>query len=809
MYPNHKLSLHRLLGENNCNVEERGIPLSQMARLPGCDKVTLALDGNKILDVITKEVKENDPVSVYTISTSLMVYECVNNYSDTLEKLKHYFGKDAAFKGVFVFNGCGFTATPDLNSTPPSQPCDEILRCSARSHATSVLLPPDVAQRCAERFSIEEDVEALIVRRLGDNKESDTLRAPYLAWSQISSFFAPSNRYASEVYGCVELLAFPGIDRVITNINVESNTFDCVTKASVLAAARKKYPDFSEADIAALLLFESKNKHFFVRGVPEIFDDFARTPSKPNSPWHRTDTFLSSNSVRISSEQRALLRRNLAALDAPVLCAEDAKCVTLSSLYSIPKRSIIREAFGRPLPSLFYYFLMAGLVMPAPFASLGQLFVEDGWPLVDTKMYRLFAEVILPLRVQVSFQLCQFIRQKVGDNEEVNMKWLRQYLFMRNSDGTVKEDPRIANINDPPTIVLTSWDVYSTLPGLQEEEEDKNVYFKNVLPYAGRSYSGPGKYDNVQSTVAATLLKSLDLLGYFTHATDETDESAPSIYSKALKEFTCPTLSEYGVLIIEMARTRVLSGIIPVPSVSETSHEKYPRHVWLAASLLSVIPINSSAAWSGPFDPSMAAFSTCTRMFGRTLRILVEVIAALIFAERGTSVDLSQFKDIINMLPFAIPVEFNAGFLMCYILTNTSCTISDLEVTFPQLYSLSEDIGTLFWFWTMSYAALCPILVAEDSDETPLIDRRVLDMANEAMSQSCRRLNINLWRDLFEPQQLQFQVMQQPQMQMQPQIPAQAYMPQMDMRGGMVPPQHQMMYSQQRMNVGGGYYPTG
>ncbi|CCW68187.1 unnamed protein product [Phytomonas sp. Hart1] len=729
MYPNIR-AFHSFL--TDAKVEEKNIPLSKLSCLPDTNQVSLVFDGNKILDVITQAVRENDGVSVYTTTTSLALYEQISMFCElSTELLKNHLKQnDTDFKAIFTFNGCGFTPHPEVNPVAPTQPPTEVLHSSVFNQNLSAKnLSHDTVKRCAARFFIEEDVEARIVRMFHENC-TNTFRAPYLAWSQISAFFAPNNQYASEVYGCLELLAFPGIERVVTNINIENQTFDCITKSTVLASVRKRCLDFSEEDLSSILLFESKNSLFYVNGMPDIFDDFCRYSSSEHGS--RAMNFLNS-STRIKEEEKKLLRRNLAALDAPVL-VKDSRCVFLSKLYNKKKQSDVTAAFGKRLPSVFYFFIFGGPVMTASYAALGQGTFVDNWPLIDTSTYRGIAENVFPLRVQIAFQLFLYTGYRS------RLRWLRQYILFKFKE---ENDRRWSPIEEPPEIVLASWVVE---PEILVTNEDNNVFLSDILAFQESAVSEKLVYPDIRTSLAVILLKSLDLLGYFTHTAEGVELSGPSIFSRALEKFNCPTLSEYGVLVIELVRTRTLHGdCIPlVIPHSNIPNEGPPRSVRFAARLLSVIPLNLMAPWSGPFDLEMAAFGTSSRLLGRMLRILTEAMAALLFATKSTNVPLSQFDEIIKRLPFGIPVEFNAGFLMTYVLM-TECSLDDLRRTFPELYNLEEDLRTIFWFWKMASEALSLI----SAEEPALVDYFVLCEAHTLVSVACLRLCPGFWNEAF------------------------------------------------------------
>lgn len=60
-------------------------PLSQLKRLPGKNVISLAFDGNKILDKARQNVQKNEPLSIYTTATPFEVYAIIDEYCGLLK----------------------------------------------------------------------------------------------------------------------------------------------------------------------------------------------------------------------------------------------------------------------------------------------------------------------------------------------------------------------------------------------------------------------------------------------------------------------------------------------------------------------------------------------------------------------------------------------------------------------------------------------------------------------------------------------------------------------------------------------------
>lgn len=142
-----------------------------------------------------------------------------------------------SLRPVLVFGGISYI--PGMEPHPLERLCDPRYLYEANKvmeggelHFQHHTLSAEVKEKSTYRFFVDETLESWIVWASKMNIR-DVFRAPYFAWTQLASFFLPSNLYLSDVYGCLELLAFPGVERVITNIHLDTMTFDYVVKDEV------------------------------------------------------------------------------------------------------------------------------------------------------------------------------------------------------------------------------------------------------------------------------------------------------------------------------------------------------------------------------------------------------------------------------------------------------------------------------------------------------------------------------------------------------------------------------------------------
>ncbi|EPY16714.1 hypothetical protein STCU_11043 [Strigomonas culicis] len=123
----------------------------------------------------------------------------------------------------------------------------------------------------------------------------------------------------------------------------------------------------------------------------------------------------------------------------------------------------------------------------------------------------------------------------------------------------------------------------------------------------------------------------------------------------------------------------------------------------------------------------------CSRLVNQSLRVLTEVISSLLFTQGRTNLPISQFNNVVALLPFKCPVEIAAGNVMMFILSNRNCDIGHIKAAFPELGNLEYDLSILFWFWTMAYRALS-VLHDDEYLET------VLDQAHGLVRDAAFRL---------------------------------------------------------------------
>jgi hypothetical protein len=653
-------------------------------------KPTIGIDGNKLLDILGETVRVQEPLAFINTALPFSIFGEIASLKERL------IAKNA--KLVFVFNGISFKnhLPPPPAHSAPRMP--EACKLKGSEMDSVLRMPPQLTEMLkveTSHFGLDEDSENYIVLHLKAFADIDVVRAPYWSWAQMACFLVPGNKCLSDVYGCLELLAFEGVDRLITKFNFPADQFEYVRKADVLSTLRNKYSltDLTEADLAAMIALDSKSKLMtdgFIGSLPSYPTSF-QDLYKPRARGGSAVSGLLDQAPK-SSPIRELHTRNVAAIQCcPVLTAA-GECKSLCTLFGKQPLGGIGQFLGNPLPASYYYFLMMGPLTPHVLSTVANKQIVDSGPLIECKEFRACAEFVVPLRTQVVYQVVQSLSQNVNFQQGYEIMWLRKYNLVSG-----REIP----ILQPPQIKLDEWRMQ---PDFRPTPPAQQIYFSDVLQFSANAQSG-GCYDSVFQFSAAIHLKTLDLLGYFTHATqtNSMEVSGPSVFSTALSQCDFASLSEYAVLLIELIRTRTLTDD-PLTLQPHTPLQQLPPGVYFAIRLLTMIPVTLSRKWTGPMSAQISAYVSMVRSLSRTLRTLCEVVAVLIVSEGNCRFPVKDLRNIEWLLPFTFPPEAYTGIIMQHVLTCDPKFLSfaNLEQMFPEVSEIKNSLYSIFYFWWYS-----------------------------------------------------------------------------------------------------------
>lgn len=283
----HESCLQRFVREEG--LEEVDIPLHELRGQSHDSTVVLGIDGRHLLRRIVTAVRRNDPMAPLTATMPFTLYEELGAVHMEIRATQEVLGGQRAglaeneemrargmgrgLRPVIVFDGIPLSAGLDANAFANPLSADEMTAYHAQSTESTVEHVAPTIQDCvATRFHCGEDVQGAIMRQL-KMFYADVFCAPYLAAAQLAAMLIPDNRYVSELYGDILLLTFPGVQRVVTQLNPEKGTFNMLRKSVVLDRIRRRLPwkrTFTEADLAEWALIGTLKSYLtpYLRTLP-------------------------------------------------------------------------------------------------------------------------------------------------------------------------------------------------------------------------------------------------------------------------------------------------------------------------------------------------------------------------------------------------------------------------------------------------------------------------------------------------------------------------------------------------------------
>lgn len=308
-----------------------------------------------------------------------------------------------------------------------------------------------------------------------------------------------------------------------------------------------------------------------------------------------------------------------------------------------------------------YYMLLIGALDTSCMSVVAHDVFQDAHPIITTEGYETLCKTVMPLRAQIIYQLLQNFDPN-GTHE--SLKW------RKSENGRSVDVP----ITRPPPIKLDHWNLNARLeplvtpvmisPGSSTRLHDAPHSLSSVAWNFNSCGCGdivhPVLFDTPQDVLAVTLLKALDLLGYFTHSSQaEGESSAASAYADALQFLS--KFPEEGVLLIELSRTRALHDRSIVENISGKSSHANPS-LLLALRILSFFHCNLTEPYNGAVNLALTTFVLQIRYFQQNLRVLCEVVLHnLIASGRAAKIGPSGIQQVARWLPFGNPLSSMAA----------------------------------------------------------------------------------------------------------------------------------------------------
>eukprot|EP01065_Artemidia_motanka_P033583 TRINITY_DN405_c0_g1_i2.p1 TRINITY_DN405_c0_g1~~TRINITY_DN405_c0_g1_i2.p1 ORF type:complete len:808 (+),score=298.85 TRINITY_DN405_c0_g1_i2:111-2534(+) len=615
--------------------------------------------------------------------------------------------------------------------------------------------------------------------------DMEFFKAPYMAWAQMAYWCQPGKeRCVHQIQGPNELIMFEHVEVLILDFHFDVKEFDYIIKSDIKkalcagSAAEPQKPLTDSQFLDCCLLTGLKGqikhpKHFqqvqFVK-IAQTLQKFGNAcdfiMSKPAVEGGPTNQQLAKNHMRI----RAVIRHS-------VVFTLDGSCLPMTHANARTSRAgeepekvpcNLSDLWGHRLPNILYFFLSIGAIQTQVLINVVQNQMIETIPQMDTDEYRFLLQRILPLRTQIAHQVIH----QLGERDEKYfirgpMTCWRWYFSSQTP------------IYQPPPIKLDEWNIQDAeIQEAKRTSGQTEIDFLFVVKHFSRNACKDRVYKTFDEVLSAIHLKALDLLGYFTHARNSTaggDEatSGLSIYSESLQKAIRSSFAEHTVLLIELFRTKALTPkhfvyIKPAPPPDPQQPEKsqdpweaddqdkarqnqhfpklklppvyahqdmevrrnYESCCLLTSRIWSLLSMDlKSTAWHSEVSKDLLAFNTIVKALHKTLRNLIEVVAAVLFLESRTAIDPFHYYALPQKLPFSQESNTAMGIVIDYIMRsgenfdrtdchNRASRLAHLTDKFPCCNNIQEDLKNGFQFW-LSVINIHQVLAKEQGTVTP------------------------------------------------------------------------------------------
>eukprot|EP01062_Namystynia_karyoxenos_P027326 TRINITY_DN209_c0_g1_i1.p1 TRINITY_DN209_c0_g1~~TRINITY_DN209_c0_g1_i1.p1 ORF type:complete len:832 (+),score=327.99 TRINITY_DN209_c0_g1_i1:97-2496(+) len=685
--------------------------------------------------------------------------------------------RDAQITPIFVFNGLPMILTQSPQQLVQNPFLLEIYEKREAAWQSYHEQTPGYRElfKDAGTMATSSEFQLNLLRVLRENKV-EFFKAPYMAWAQMAYWCQDGrDRGVHQIQGPNELIMFEHVEVLILDFHFDRSPqrFDYIIKSEIKRALIAGAPppispltdsQFLDCCLLTGLKGQIKHpKHFsqvqFVK-IAQTLQKFGNAcdfiMSKPTVDGGPTNQQLAKNHMRI----RAVIRHSVVfTLDGqclPMTHAMARHCRHGEEPEKVPCN--LSDLWGHRLPNILYFFLSIGAIQTQVLINVVQNQMIETIPQLDTEEYRVLLGRILPLRTQVAHQVIH----QLGERDEKYfirgpMSCWRWFLDQQ------------APILQPPPIKLDEWGVEHSQ--IRQYLMDQKIDFLFVVKHFSMNAHKLTQYKTFEEVLCAIHLKALDLLGYFTHATHAASGAEPtsgqSIYSESLQLAGKPHFAEHTVLLIELLRTKSLTSrhftyVRPEPTGPESAGDATYRSLdpWesgtrttrhfpplklppvyleqdlqtqatyeecclLASRIWSLINMDlKEEPWDSDVSKDLLAFNTVVKALHKTLRNLVEVIAAVLFLEGRTTIDPYHYCDLPANLPFAQESNTAMGIVIDYIMRSSEdfgdpainsrrTRLAHLQQQFPCCNDIAGDLARGFEFW------LCVITLLDELQREP------------------------------------------------------------------------------------------
>ncbi|TRM65452.1 XPG I-region protein [Schizophyllum amplum] len=531
-----------------------------------------------------------------------------------------------------------------------------------------------------------------MVLRIFRNRNVEFIVAPYFAWAQLIYLQRHQKAYIHAIYGPTETLLYPGVDKLITSLDLLSAapTFQYLSKRSVLNELSVNEDQFM--DIGILVGFD-QSPTFPPTQHDQALKATVDMVKYYKSGHHAVVAFAEHPGVKSMQYQEQYARMRTMIKFSLILSSEGT--VTPLPLTSptppshgphgghghqptaadVPQD--LHEIFTNRLPDEIYFYLSRGLIGPQVLNWLTSNVVQEPPPLDngESNEFRRFVKEVITegqtgpratALALVSGVCHNFWQKRVVTSAfwyDLPNQPSQNKSIQHNSTQTMQLAERVSGWNVPSAIV-------------EEELRRQNsstIDFALCLGatsterQAMRTKTKPNpqnQLDKKDEVVANVIWRFLELRGFL--ITSHTHSHlARAMYIAIRNARVNDKFQEPLYLFLELVRAGVMHGHLWTIGASSggpsfgSAEEK--SCMLLVMRVLSIVPLGfKSQAWSAPLSRELLVFNSFVRSLTRALRTLLETTSLNMLLRHDARRPRDDLLDIALSLPFQN--EVNTGF---------------------------------------------------------------------------------------------------------------------------------------------------
>ncbi|KAG0246462.1 hypothetical protein BGX31_001738 [Mortierella sp. GBA43] len=514
----------------------------------------------------------------------------------------------------------------------------------------------------------QPDLIHLVIRVLKEHN-IDYLRAPYGSGAQLVYLERNPKQIIHAIYAGSELLMFD-VDRVITAIDFEGQTFSCISKKAVLQDIGLSDDQFLDLCIIA------GGDHG--PAFPPIYNEGAfsaktildlqqyRTGSNYLKAFPDSPQVAKGNYVELFFRMRCAMRHH------PVLTDEGQ----VEPMNASHAPSDIHDFIGPRLPNEVYYYLSRGVLSDAALNTLACGYGVEYSPLCngETKEYRNFLTTDV---MKIKAQTFTLLKSKLNSFYDRKISIIYWYDSASSSSTELKMDTAPVTVDD-----VSNWKsghqsiemelkkanlsspTYSFALGLLADASDASA---TVLANGAEKPAPLATLAGVQTRYLSKLLQ----LRSFIESTHVPSPFGKAIISAFKAHPSAPMEFQDTLFIaLELIRAGLLTALPYSPNYAENppvlEDEAATKAVRLISRTASIIGarFTGTKTWAGPLSRELLAFNSVSKLLTRQLRHLSEALITEMLLANECQKDALDYTELATQLPFAYEPSTVLGILV-------------------------------------------------------------------------------------------------------------------------------------------------